>query len=284
MTNLKGFFQSTLSTFANSIKKLFGTSGDLTKELERLLIEADLGLSATRSFLSKLPIKDGHGACIKKLKELILDTLNSCKARLDLNNIQVLMLCGANGNGKTTAIGKLALLLNNKRILVANCDTFRAAAAEQLAIITQKVDADLYDAKSSDPASIAYSAADAAIKGSYDLLLVDTSGRMSSNINLMQELSKINRSLLKVTPKLCTLLVLDASTGQAAHRQAEVFIKAAQIDGLILTKLDGSARAGTIVGLAEKYKLPVYFVSAGEGMSDFAYFDAKDFTESLFEG
>jgi fused signal recognition particle receptor len=279
---MTGFFQSKLSAFANSIKRLFSASTDLTKEFEKLLVEADFGLATTRSFLSKLPLKEGYEACMRRLEELVLQSLNSCKARLDLNNIEVFMLCGANGNGKTTAIGKLAVFFNDKRVLVANCDTFRAAAAEQLAIIARNVD--LYDAKSSDPASIAYLAAEAATKGPYDLLLVDTSGRMSSNSNLMQELSKISRSLLKISSKICTLLVLDASTGQAAHRQAEVFIKAAQIDGLILTKLDGSAKAGTIVGLAERYKLPVYFVSTGEGMSDFAYFNAEGFTKSLFEG
>lgn len=284
MGTLKDLLQRASCAFANSLKKIFGSNSteELSRGFEKLLIEADFGSQGTKAFLAKLPFKAGKEACLEKLRALTLEALSSCHKDLQLDRPSTIMLCGANGNGKTTTIGKLALLYKDRKVLVTNCDTFRAAASEQLSAIVQKAGAELYIPKSKDPAGIAYAAAEEA--ESYGMLLVDTSGRMSNNENLMQELSKIKRSLIKAAPErnLLVMLVLDASTGQAACKQAEVFANVAQIDGLILTKLDGSAKAGTIVGLAAKYKLPVCFVGTGEGLDSIAHFDPEEFITGLF--
>ncbi len=278
----------------SSIKDLFESKTNLSQEdfeeLEKILLKADFGVSTSIELVNKLKISSKSKIDpILALESLVYEILAPCEQPLNITQgkTNAVLICGTNGSGKTTTIGKLSSrFCSSYKVLVAACDTFRSAAIEQLQIISANAGADFFcDEKTKDPASVAYMALEKAQKENYDLVLIDTSGRMSNNTNLMQELQKISKvvqSNLNNSTLKHNILILDSSVGQNAFNQIEVFSKSLKITGLILTKLDGSAKAGAIVGIANKHKLPIHFTTMGEKMSDLASFEAESFAKALF--
>jgi fused signal recognition particle receptor len=287
--------QEASKNLGSSLKNLFENKTKLSPEdeefLEKILLKADLGVKTTQSLIKSLKTTlTADTTPIELLKKCIYEILLPCQHPLTIvqGKLNVILLCGTNGNGKTTTIGKLATKFGaqNHKVLIAACDTFRAGAIEQLKMLAEQSSADFFVAESvKDPASVAYLALQKAQKENYDLLLIDTSGRMGNNTNLMQELKKINKIMsnnLSNTTLKYNVLVLDASTGQNAFEQVATFKQSIDICGLILTKLDGSAKAGAIIGISNQYKLSIHFAGTGEKMQDLIEFNAKSFSDSLF--
>lgn len=263
------------------------------EELTDLLIAADLGVSAAQTYTSKLAKtkfeKDISPNMVKEFlaKEIAHDLSVTEKEIIFSCKPYVMLFCGVNGNGKTTTIGKIAAKYSalGKKVLVAACDTFRAAAPEQLALWAKKLSIAIETGSSSsaDPASVAYKAYERAYKENFDILLIDTAGRMHNKTNLMEELKKtinIGQKFHADNPNEI-ILVIDATTGQNAHQQVVEFSKFAKLTGLIITKLDGTAKAGVVVGIAEKFKLPIYFIGVGEQAEDLQNFSAHEFAFNL---
>ena len=224
------------------------------------------------------------------LKQLLREILHEKDTRLLESSAKptVILVAGVNGTGKTTSIAKLARLLksHDKTVILAAADTFRAAAVEQLTIWSQRLELDIVtgDARA-DPASVAYRAAEEAVEKNVDYLIVDTAGRLHTQKNLMKELEKIRNVLGKKIPDApheC-LLVLDATTGQNALVQAERFLEAVRITGIVLTKLDGTAKGGIVVTINNLLRIPVKFIGVGEGIDDLQHFDARSFADALLE-
>ena len=298
--SLFGSFVKTLQeasqTLGASLKNLLGHNQVFSPQdeelLEKILLKADLGINTTRTLMKhlKIDIKHSQTTPLELLKRLVYEILLPCQQNLNIvkGTVNVVLLCGTNGNGKTTTIGKLAVRFREQsyKTLIAACDTFRAAAIEQLQSLAEKSETDFFATDLvKDPAGVAYLALQKAQNENYDLLLIDTSGRMSNNANLMQELKKINKILsnnLTNGSVKHNILILDASTGQNAFTQIDIFKQNVNINGLILTKIDGSAKAGAIIGIANQYKLPIYFTGIGEKMQDLIEFDAKSFSNDLF--
>lgn len=263
--------------------------------LEETLYTADLGPSATamiekaRKAYKLREIKTTDDVMVFLRKE-IEDRLGE-RSELELRGVPptVVLMVGVNGSGKTTTIAKLArhFTQQGKKVVIGAGDTFRAAAAEQLQIWADRVGATLVRGKAgADPAAVAFDAAEKAATEKADVLLVDTAGRLVTQAHLMQELSKISRVLGKRIPGAPhdVLLVLDATTGQNAIQQAEKFKAAVPVTGLIVAKLDGSAKGGAVVGIRERVGVPVKFIGVGEKAEDLEPFDPKDFARSMFEG
>lgn len=263
--------------------------------LEETLYTADLGPSATamiekaRKAYKLREIKTTDDVLVFLRKE-IEDRLGE-RSELELRGVPptVVLMVGVNGSGKTTTIAKLArhFTQQGKKVVIGAGDTFRAAAAEQLQIWADRVGATLVRGKAgADPAAVAFDAAEKAASDKADVLLVDTAGRLVTQAHLMQELAKISRVLGKRIPGAPhdVLLVLDATTGQNAIQQAEKFKAAVPVTGLIIAKLDGSAKGGAVVGIRERVGLPVKFIGVGEKADDLEPFDPKDFAKSMFEG
>lgn len=263
-------------------------------QLEEALIEADLGPKTAARVIAEFS-KDRFGKDIsedeirKALAHVIADILEPVAKPLKIEAKKpfVILVCGVNGAGKTTTIGKYAHFLKKaegKSVMIAAADTFRAAAVEQLAEWARRSGADFF-AKDigADAAAVAYEAYEKAAVNGTDVLMIDTAGRLQNKANLMAELEKIIRVLKKKDDTLphATLLVLDATTGQNAYSQVEIFGKMVNITGLIVTKLDGSAKGGVLVGLADQYKLPVHAVGVGERLNDLRPFTAEDYARSL---
>lgn len=263
------------------------------EELEEVLIASDIGVQTAAKLVAHLAkekfdkevsdeeIRVALAEDIAKILEPVARPLDTDKAKP-----HVVLVVGVNGNGKTTTIGKLAQQINDsgKKVILAACDTFRAAAVEQLTVWSQRVGCPIITgAHESDPASVAFRALEEAKKNNFDVLLIDTAGRLQNKEHLMEELSKIVRVLKKLDADAPhdTLLVLDATTGQNAHSQAEVFKSKANITGLIITKLDGTAKGGVVVALAEKFGLPIHAIGVGEGIDDLQPFTADNFARSL---
>jgi fused signal recognition particle receptor len=269
----------------------------LLEKLEDLLITSDLSLDIVSSIIQKLrKNKYNKNTALEDVKEIIAQELSlilkDCEKPLEIDYSQspfVIMLVGINGSGKTTSIGKIAYKLyqKGKKVLIAACDTFRAGAAEQLEIWAKRSKTDFIKAENSntDPASIAYKSFQKAKKENYDILLIDTAGRLQNNINLMEELSKIVKVLQKFDKNIPhkTILVLDATIGQNSKRQAEVFSKAVNRDGIIMNKLDGTAKGGTLVSIANEFKKPIYAIGIGEKIEDLKDFKVKEFIDELLE-
>ena len=199
----------------------------------------------------------------------------------------IIMVVGVNGVGKTTTIGKLAYHYKNagKKVLLGAADTFRAAAVDQLSVWAERVGVDIVkQAMGSDPASVAFDTLTSALSKSYDMVIVDTAGRLHNKINLMNELTKIKRVMQKVIPDAPheILLILDGSTGQNAFEQAKQFTMATEVNALALTKLDGTAKGGVVLGISDQFKVPVKYIGIGEKMQDLQIFDRNEFVDSLF--
>jgi len=269
---------------------------DLLEELEEVLITADLGMQTTRRLVDAVEERLGRSEAAdpqlvrQVLQQEMISRLTEVDSHLDLEQASplVIMVVGVNGVGKTTTIGKLARLWTSqgKKVVLGAGDTFRAAAAEQLAIWGERAGVDVIrHAEGADPGAVAFDAARAAVARKADILLLDTAGRLHTKANLMEELKKIRRILEREIPGAPheTLLVLDATTGQNALIQARLFKEAVEVNGLVLTKLDGTARGGIIVAIANDLGLPVRFVGIGEGADDLRPFDPEMFVRALFE-
>ena len=287
--------QSFLSKLTSLVVK-----NDVTEEywntLEETLIGADVGVDTTVALVDKLRVraeKEGARATDRvqaMLKDELLAILMEANPQRPPSNLkpQVILVVGVNGSGKTTSIGKLTNYLKsqNKKIVLAAGDTFRAAAIEQLKVWGDRNDVDVVAHQpDSDPGAVAYDAWQAAKARNADYLIVDTAGRLQTKFNLMKELEKIARVLQKNDPTAPheTLLVLDAVTGQNGLQQAREFKKATPLTGLILTKLDGTAKGGIVFAIAKELQVPIKFIGTGEGIDHFAEFDAREFVDGLFE-
>jgi fused signal recognition particle receptor len=298
-----GFFEKikrglakTRDLFAG-VASLFRLRGRVDKDflakLEERLYLADVGTTATaeivervrQAFLDKEISGDVEVFVKNQLKELVAGTSEGI--RFAASGPTVIMVAGVNGSGKTTSIAKLAKRLQDegKKVLVAACDTFRAAAVEQLTIWTQRIGCEIVKShQGSDPASVAHDACEKARARNFDVLIVDTAGRLHTQAHLMRELEKIHRIVSKQVPGAPheVLLVLDATNGQNAIAQAENFKKTVQCSGIILAKLDGTAKGGAIFGIKRKLNLPVKFVGVGEKLDDLDPFDPDAYVEALF--
>ena len=266
---------------------------DFYDELEESLVIADMGASTTMEAVEELRVRckaqkikdvEGARACMREILAEYL-TIGDPRVRMDTTPTVVLFI-GVNGVGKTTSIGKLAALWKRegKKVLLCAGDTFRAAAADQLTIWADRAGVDIVKQhEGADPAAVVYDAMSAARARRSDLVLVDTAGRLHNKQNLMNELNKISRVIDREFPDSCreTLLVLDATTGQNGLIQAKQFAQAAGVTGIVLTKLDGTAKGGIVIAIARELGVPVKFVGVGEGVDDLRPFDAKEFTEAL---
>ncbi len=264
-------------------------------ELEEALILADVGISTANFILEALKTEVAEGRVrnkddvLENLKQLMVNILNENQgnAQRSAEKPHIVLVIGVNGSGKTTTIGKLAQKWKNegKNVLLGAGDTFRAAAIEQILIWAERVGVPCIHQKSgADPSAVAFDAVQAAIAREMDVALIDTAGRLQTNTNLMEELKKIKRVIGKVLPGAPheTLLVLDATIGQNSVSQAKLFHEAIEIDGLIMTKLDGTSKGGVLLNIARELKLPVRYIGIGEKVDDLQDFDPKTFVDALF--
>jgi len=273
------------------------------EELETTLIAADLGYDLTADLIARLRERIGlreagtADAVVACMKEFLQERLAArpnlpSNGRRDFfspaNRPQVIMVVGVNGVGKTTTIAKLANRFreHGRSVLVAAADTFRAAASEQLDIWAQRADVDIIRTQQgADPAAVAFDAVQSAKSKNTEIVIVDTAGRLHTKSNLMEEMKKISRVMSRVIHDAPheVLLIIDATTGQNGLRQAEVFSEAVNVTGLVVTKLDGTAKGGIVFSIQEKLKIPVRFIGVGESLDDLQPFDPKEFVEALFE-
>ena len=299
------FWERLKSGLAKTKKALFGSvhdllsnfvrvDEDLLEELEELLIMSDIGVNATEQIIDELRerIKDGRlkekDQVVDTLKEILGDMIGEHQPLCLETSPSVILVIGVNGAGKTTSIGKISkrLRLSGKKVVVAAADTFRAAAIDQLEVWCQRAKVDMVKQhEGSDPAAVVFDAINYAKKKEADVLIIDTAGRLHNKQNLMNELAKINRVIDRELPGASreNLLVLDATTGQNAVIQAKEFSKAAQITGITLNKLDGTAKGGIVISIKQELGIPVKFIGVGEKIDDMQEFDAKQFIDALFE-
>ncbi len=267
-------------------------------ELESLLIKADIGVKTVFDFLEKLKkrVKHENITDTEKLKEVIVDELFliyvdgdnlSDKIKMNDNGPTVLLFVGVNGVGKTTTIGKLANKYKSegKKVMLIAGDTFRAGAVEQLKIWADRTDSLFFGKENIDPAGVIYEGLEIAIKENADIVLVDTAGRLQNKVNLMNELEKMNKVIGKLIPNAPqeTLLIIDATTGQNGILQAESFKEITNITGIVLTKLDGTAKGGIVLAIKESVGIPVKFIGLGEGIEDLKSFDIEEYIYGLFK-
>ncbi|MBR4032342.1 MAG: signal recognition particle-docking protein FtsY [Clostridia bacterium] len=299
------FWEKLKNGLSKTKKALFGSVNDLLKnfvrvdedlleELEELLIMADVGVGATEEIIEELRdrIKDGRlkekDQVLDTLKEILGDMIGEHQPLKLETSPSVVLVIGVNGAGKTTSIGKISkrLRLSGKKVVVAAADTFRAAAIDQLEVWCNRAKVDIVkQSEGSDPAAVVFDAINYAKKKEADVLIIDTAGRLHNKTNLMNELAKINRVIDRELPEASreNLLVLDATTGQNAIIQAKEFSKAANITGITLNKLDGTAKGGIVISIKRELGIPVKFIGVGEKIDDMQQFDAKQFIDALFE-
>jgi fused signal recognition particle receptor len=304
----EGFFErlrkglsKTHAGFVSQIDRLVsgkkGIDETLLEELEEILITADLGTDTTFRLINELHERTGRNELddpqrVKEyIKNSILAILKTAESPLDIDSPEakpfVIMVVGVNGVGKTTTIGKLAgkYQSGGKKILLAASDTFRAAATEQLEAWAERIGANMVkQSRGSDPSAVAYDAIHAARARSFDIVFIDTAGRLHTKENLMEELRKLKRIVGRECPGAPheILLILDATTGQNAISQTRLFNEALGITGIALTKLDGTAKGGIIVGITESFHIPLRYIGVGEKMDDLREFDAEQFVTALF--
>ena len=269
---------------------------DFLEELEEILITSDVGVATTEKIIDRLEQRVAKDKFIKaeELDQLLYEEIfalvtdNSPIQTTAQDGLQVILVVGVNGAGKTTTIGKLAHQYSQqgKKVMLAAADTFRAGAIDQLRLWSERAQVPFVSLQEgSDPASVAFTAVERAKKEQVDVLFIDTAGRLHNNTNLMQELAKIERVVKKIIPEAPheTLLVLDGGTGQNAFMQAKLFAEATAISGLILTKLDGTAKGGVVIGISDELEVPIRYIGVGEGMDDLIPFETKPFLDSLFQ-
>ncbi len=290
---LKTGLAKTHNSIASKIDGLFSSGPsreELAEMLEEILITADVGVQ-TSGFIvddmrNKLKGYDADGLKVY-LREVIFNILKDCQRPLEITAKPfVIMAIGVNGVGKTTTIGKLAAkwTSEDKKVLLAAGDTFRAAAIEQLEVWAKRAGCDIIkQEQGGDPAAVAFDAVRAGLARKSDIVILDTAGRLHTKVNLMEELKKVKRIVSREIPGAPheALLVLDASTGQNALSQARIFNEAVGLTGIALTKLDGTAKGGIIVAIANELKIPIRFIGVGEGVEDLREFDAKEFVEAM---
>ena len=288
----------TRNNIMNSVSNIFTghdiIDDDFYEELEETLIMADLGITTTTSVIEnlkdkvkELKIKD-PADCKKLLMDSLKEQMEVKPDAYDFENKKsVVLMIGVNGVGKTTSVGKLASQLKNsgKKVLVAAADTFRAGAIEQLTEWARRSDVELIaQNEGSDPAAVVFDAVNAAKARNVDVLICDTAGRLHNKKNLMDELNKIYRIVSKEYPEAAveTLVVVDGTTGQNAKEQARQFSEAAPVNGIVLTKLDGTAKGGIAIAIESELSIPVKYIGIGEKIDDLQKFDADEFVEALF--
>ena len=287
-----------ISFFQRLSRAIVGRSrvdDDTLDAIEEALVESDMGVDTTLKVIDALEERVSRdkymsfdelvGLLRSEISKLIPDSSRP----FDFSKKPyVVLVVGVNGVGKTTTIGKLAAMLRRqgKSVIIGAADTFRAAAVDQLSIWAERAGVSIVkQGMGSDPASVAYDSVSAAVARNADVVLIDTAGRLHNRIDLMNELTKIRNVIRKVVPDgpHDVLLVVDASTGQNAFSQAKEFARATDITGLVVTKLDGTAKGGVVVGVSDQYRIPVKFIGTGEGIDDIKEFDKEDFVATLFE-
>ncbi len=298
-----GLAKTKESVFKKIQRAIVGKSkvdDEVLDNLEDALITSDVGVDTTLKIIKRLEERVARDKYVntaelnKILKEEVVSLLNENEGNNFTDSIvtkdgmpYVIMVVGVNGAGKTTTIGKLANQFKaaGKKVFIGAADTFRAAAVEQLEIWAQRADVTIVkQAMGADPASVAFDTLNSAVANKADVVLIDTAGRLHNKINLMNELSKIKRVMTKVIPDAPheVLLVLDGSTGQNAFEQAKQFTKATEVNALALTKLDGTAKGGVVIGISDQFKIPVKYIGVGEKVTDLQLFDKAQFVDSLF--
>jgi len=300
----KGLEKTKTSLFSRIAKAVVGKSSvdaELLDNLEEILVSSDVGVGTTLKIIKRLESRVAKDKFVStdELNKLLKEEITSLLAENNSNNAEswsfnkpdgkpyVIMVVGVNGVGKTTTIGKLAHQFKSagKKVLLGAADTFRAAAVDQLDIWSKRADVPIIkQPMGSDPASVAFDTVESGVAQNVDVVIIDTAGRLHNKINLMNELSKIKRVVQKVIPDAPheILLVLDASTGQNAIEQAKQFTKATEVNALALTKLDGTAKGGVVIGISDEFKIPVKYIGVGEKMEDLQLFDRSEFVNSLF--
>jgi fused signal recognition particle receptor len=260
------------------------------KSIEEIMIKSDIGVKFTQKFIKLIQENNISGQNLnKELAAQLAGYLKGYEGKINhKSSPYVILFSGVNGAGKTTSIGKLANLFKdqNKKVLLAACDTYRAAAVRQLEVWAERAGVDIItpEKEGQDPASVAHKAVSKAKAEAYDIVLIDTAGRLQNYKNLMEQLGKISRVIQKIdesAPHL-SLLTIDGNTGQNAIKQFEGFNDTIDINGLIVTKLDGTAKGGVLVALADLFNVKIYFLGQGEKISDLKVFDAEDFASELF--
>jgi len=299
----KGLEQTKTSVFSKITRAIAGKSqvdAEVLDNLEEVLVSSDVGVETTLKIIDRIEervAKDkylGTSELNRILKEEIASLLeeNNTSSLTDfsipkVDGPYVIMVVGVNGVGKTTTIGKLAhqFKKSGKKVVLGAADTFRAAAVDQLIIWANRVDVPIINqGMGADPASVAYDTLQSAKASGADVVIIDTAGRLHNKINLMNELTKIRKVMQKVIPDAPheILLVLDGSTGQNAIEQARHFIQATEVNALALTKIDGTAKGGVVIGISDQFKIPVKYIGVGEGIEDLQVFNKHEFVDSLF--
>lgn len=299
----KGLAKTKESVFGKIAKAIAGKSkidDDVLDNLEEILISSDVGVETTLKIIDRVKERISRDKYVttKELNELLRDEISLMLTENDADNLAdfdvlpekrpyVIMVVGVNGVGKTTTIGKLAYQFKKagKKVYLGAADTFRAAAVEQLVIWGERVGMPVIKQKmGSDPASVAFDTLSSAKANDADVVIIDTAGRLHNKVNLMNELTKIKNVMQKVIPDAPheVLLVLDGSTGQNAFEQAKQFTKATEVNALAVTKLDGTAKGGVVLGISDQFKIPVKYIGLGEGMEDLQIFRRREFVDSLF--
>jgi fused signal recognition particle receptor len=298
----KGLKKTKESFFGKLSRAIAGRSKineDFLDNLEEILISSDVGVETTLKIIDRIEKRVSRDKYMN-VEELNAILREEIEALLEENGSEdnimpfdfskkpyIILIVGVNGVGKTTTVGKIAAQLKNdgKKVYLGAADTFRAAAVEQLTIWSERAGVPIIKQKQgADPASVAFDAVKSAVANDTDVVLIDTAGRLHNKINLMNELSKICNVIRKVVPEAPheVLLVLDGSTGQNAFQQAKEFTKATNVTAMALTKLDGTAKGGVVLGISDQFKIPVKFIGVGEGIDDLQIFNKKEFVNSLF--
>jgi len=297
---LQKIYQAVTSKLGELLGKEQIDQNDL-KQLEVILLEADVGVRTTRALMQELNSRFSSGQLVKgrdlkKALEFLLNDLLVGKRFGELKleqdypeqNYPVILFVGVNGSGKTTAIGKLAsrLKADGKKVLLAAADTFRAAATEQLAEWAKMVGVDIVTGREEqDPASVVFQAAEKFKNEGYDYLIVDTAGRLQTKVNLMNELAKIKRVIAKILGEdnITILLTVDSMLGQNSLEQAQIFNESANVDGIILTKMDGTGKGGIVFAIVQELKIPIAYITFGENVEAIKSFDAQEYVKELLE-
>ncbi len=293
---LKNGLSKTRRSLSGGLESIFAGKGavddELLESLEELLITSDVGVQTTLSLVDRISSSAKRITDVDQLKKALKTEVLSFFSPLETerpphSKPHVIMVVGVNGVGKTTTIGKLAAheKAAGNQVLIAAADTFRAAAIEQLGIWADRAGADMVRHKeNADPAAVAYDAIDAALARDIDVVLIDTAGRLHTRVNLMEELKKIKRTIAKRLPGAPheVLLILDATTGQNAISQANLFNEALDVTGIALTKLDGTAKGGIVISICDTLRIPLKYLGVGESIEDLQQFDPEAFVEALF--